>query len=418
MRRLFACRPSFVASVASVWLSAQNAPPPARIRGFSEQASAAEAAHERELKALPSAKAAGSRLRRDDRRAAQHRLAVRDQARRLHRRQLQAARLRRVALRVQRPAALAEGAPHRHRRARRREAAGRRGHDSRRSVGDEAGHPAGVQRVFAVRRRHRRHRVRELRHPGGLRDAEEARRRRQRQDRPRALRRQLARHQAEGRGRARRHRLHHLFRSARRRLFSGGCVSGWSVPRAGHDSARQRDGHAALSRRSVHARSAVEAGRRAPADGQDRDVRGDSGPADVVSRRTGNPEAAEGARRARSVARRAADHVSRRPGAGEGAHDAADGLRAAPPHRRRRQDYRRGVPGRVGDRRIASRRVGLRRVRLGQRPRVDDERRARDESDDEERLEAAAQHPLRELGRRGARAARVDRVRRGSRERS
>ncbi len=47
-------------SLAVAWLSAQSAPPQpaARIRGFSEQASAAEAARERDLKALPSAKAA------------------------------------------------------------------------------------------------------------------------------------------------------------------------------------------------------------------------------------------------------------------------------------------------------------------------------------------------------------------------
>jgi N-acetylated-alpha-linked acidic dipeptidase len=61
IRRLFvvlvACG---AASLASAWVSAQSAPRPAdpRIRGFSEQASAAEASRERELKALPSAKAA------------------------------------------------------------------------------------------------------------------------------------------------------------------------------------------------------------------------------------------------------------------------------------------------------------------------------------------------------------------------
>jgi N-acetylated-alpha-linked acidic dipeptidase len=41
---------------ATVWLSAQSAPAPGRIRGFSAAASADEAARERELKALPSAK--------------------------------------------------------------------------------------------------------------------------------------------------------------------------------------------------------------------------------------------------------------------------------------------------------------------------------------------------------------------------
>ena len=48
---------------------------------------------------------------------------------------------------------------------------GRGRKDPRRSVGRQAGHPSGLQRLFAVRRRHRRDRLRELRHPGRLRDA-------------------------------------------------------------------------------------------------------------------------------------------------------------------------------------------------------------------------------------------------------
>ena len=157
--------------------------------------------------------------------------------------------------------------------------------------------------------------------PADYETLEEARHRRQGQDRARALRRQLARHQAEGRGRARRHRLHHLLGSARRRLLPGRRVSGRPVSRLGHDSARQRDGHAALSRRSVDAGPAVEARRRAARDGQDRDVRADSGAADVVSRRRRAAQAAEGAGRARSVARLAADHVPHRPRPGEGPHE-------------------------------------------------------------------------------------------------
>ena len=45
------------------------------------------------------------------------------------------------------------------------------------------------------------------------------------QDRHRALRPELARHQAEGRLRARRRRLHHLFGSARRRVSSRATCS-------------------------------------------------------------------------------------------------------------------------------------------------------------------------------------------------
>ena len=75
----------------------------------------------------------------------------------------------------------------------------------------------------------------------------------------------------------------------------------------------------------------------------------------------------------------------------------------------------RGRAGRMDHRRLASRRVDVRRVRFGQRPRVDDERRPRDGRDDEEGVEAAPQRALRQLGRRGTGAARVDRVGRGSR---
>src|SRR6188472_3026844 len=49
-----------VTAAATVWLSAQQpgSPSPSLIRGFSAASSAAQAARERELKALPSAKAA------------------------------------------------------------------------------------------------------------------------------------------------------------------------------------------------------------------------------------------------------------------------------------------------------------------------------------------------------------------------
>ena len=102
------------------------------------------------------------------------------------------------------------------------------------------------------------------------------------------------------------------------------------------------------------------------------------------------------------------------PGPGEGAHEPADGLRPAPPDQRRRQDPRRGRARRMDHRRIASRRVDVRRVGLGERPRLDDGGGARDERDDEEGLEAAAQRALRQLGRRGAGAARIHRMGRGS----
>ena len=65
---------------------------------------------------------------------------------------------------------------------------------------------AHLQRVLDRRRRHRAARLRELRRPRRLRGARPARHRRERQDRHRPLRRIVARHQAEGRRRARRGR--------------------------------------------------------------------------------------------------------------------------------------------------------------------------------------------------------------------
>ncbi len=77
---------------------------------------------------------------------------------------------------------------------------------------------ADLQRVFDRRRRDRPARLRELRPARGLRRARALRHLRQRRDRHGALRRVVARHQAEGRRRARRDRLPDLFRSERRRL--------------------------------------------------------------------------------------------------------------------------------------------------------------------------------------------------------
>ena len=68
------------------------------------------------------------------------------------------------------------------------------------------------------RRRHRRAGLRQLRRARRLRGAGAPRHRREGQDRHRPLRRLLARHQAQGGRRARRHRLHHLLRPARGRL--------------------------------------------------------------------------------------------------------------------------------------------------------------------------------------------------------
>ena len=166
----------------------------------------------------------------------------------------------------------------------------------------DAGAAADLQRVLGGRRRHRGARLRELRHPRRLRAARQAGRRREGQDRHRPLRPELARHQAEGRVGARRGRLHHLLRSARRRVFPGRRVPGGRVPARAGRAARQRDGHADPSRRSAHAGLGVGA----PAAGSSIAQRGedapeDSGAADLVRRRAAaaaKPEAARSRRRA------------------------------------------------------------------------------------------------------------------------
>src|SRR5213592_3187590 len=77
---------------------------------------------------------------------------------------------------------------------------------------------ANVQRLLGRRRRDRAPRVREFRRPGGLRAARAARRIGEGRDRDRALLRLVARHQAQGRGRARRRGLPHLLGPERGRL--------------------------------------------------------------------------------------------------------------------------------------------------------------------------------------------------------
>src|ERR1043165_3143418 len=103
----------------------------------------------------------------------------------------------------------------------------------------DGGAAARLQRLLRRRRRHRRARLRQLRHPRRLRAARAARRRRQGQDRHFALRRLVARHQAEGRGGARRHRLHHLLRPARRRLLPGRRLSEGRAPTRRRRAARR-----------------------------------------------------------------------------------------------------------------------------------------------------------------------------------
>ena len=89
----------------------------------------------------------------------------------------------------------------------------------RRHILAHQGPAAGLCRLPGRWRCHRAAGLRELRHAGRLQGAAAHGRRRQRQDRHRPLRRGLARPQAAAGAGERRRRLHHLFRSARRRLL-------------------------------------------------------------------------------------------------------------------------------------------------------------------------------------------------------
>ncbi len=78
-----------------------------------------------------------------------------------------------------------------------------------------------LQRLLRRWRRHRSARLRQLRHPGGLRKAGTHGSLGQGRHRNLALRKFLARYQAQGCGRARGRRMPHLLRSRRRRLRAG-----------------------------------------------------------------------------------------------------------------------------------------------------------------------------------------------------
>ncbi len=111
-----------------------------------------------------------------------------------------------------------------------------------------------LQRLLDRRRRHGRAGLRQLRRPRRLRRAGAARHRRQGQDRHRPLRRLLARHQAQGGRRARRHRLHHLLRPARGRLLPGRRLPQGRLALRVERPARLRGRHAALPRRPADPR--------------------------------------------------------------------------------------------------------------------------------------------------------------------
>src|SRR5437667_123901 len=131
--------------------------------------------------------------------------------------------------------------------------------------------------------------------------------------------RAVARHQAQGRGRARRGRLPHLLGPAGGRLRPGRRLPPRAVAAPGRGATRQRDGHAGVSRRSPDARGGGDQGREAPGAERGADDHQDSGPADLVRRRRAVARRAHRSDGPPGVARRARHHVPRRTRAGQSA---------------------------------------------------------------------------------------------------
>ena len=123
---------------------------------------------------------------------------------------------------------------------------------------------------------------------------------------------ELARHQAEGGRRARRHRLPDLLRSARRRVFPGRHLSGRILSALAGRAARQRHGHADPSGRSADAGLGIGEGRQEAGSIAGEDAADDSGAADLLRRCDAAAAAAERTGRAGGLARRAADDLSHR----------------------------------------------------------------------------------------------------------
>ena len=161
--------------------------------------------------------------------------------------------------------------------------------------------------------------------------------------------------------------------------------------------------------------TASEAGRAAPRSRRVADDPEDSGAADLLRRRAAAAAQPQGTGRARRLARRAADHVSRRRRPGEGPPEAGVRLEHPSALRRHRPHRRIRVSRRVDRPRQPSRRVGQRRRRSDQRQRRADGDRARPRRAAEERLAAEADDHPRVVGRRGVGTARIDRVGREAR---
>ena len=159
----------------------------------------------------------------------------------------------------------------------------------RRLLGPDRLGVAGLCRLPGRRRRHGRARLRQLRHARRLQGARAHGRGCEGQDRHRPLRRGLARPQAQARPGARGDRLHHLFRSGRRRLRGGRRLSEGRLAAGRERPARLGPGHDPLSRRPADAGRGRDGRRQAPDAGRGQDDPEDPGPADLLRRRPALP---------------------------------------------------------------------------------------------------------------------------------
>ena len=300
----------------------------------------------------------------------------------------------------------------------------------------------GVPRLWRLGRRHRPGRLCELRPARGLRGPRKAGRRRQGQDRPGPLRRDLPRPEGPQRPEARGEGHPDLLRPGRRRLRQGGRLPQRPVPARARRSSAGASSSSRSGRATPRRPTALGQGGEAAAD---RRVTGSFERVRELARLSEEWEKATGLIRedyfatipslpisydaARPILEALggpnvprgwqgglplAYHVG--PGPAEVQFSTRDGLPGPTDLERDRDDPRGGRARPLGHDRQPPRRLGLRRGRSGQRDGGDPGDVPGPGRGGQARLEAAADARLRELGRRGIRPGRLDRVGRRARQ--
>ena len=221
----------------------------------------------------------------------------------------------------------------------------------------------GLQRVLAVRRRDRRRGVRQLRAPGGLRGARQARHQRRGQDRARPLRRLVPWRQSPAGRDPRRERRADLLRPRGRRLHEGRGLPGRPVAPGGRDPARVDPVHLQLPGRPAHSRQARRAGHEAAVAGRRDRPAADPDDADLLRRGAAAARGPERPGGARVLPGWPADDLPRRAGRHPGAPQARHRVRPDAGARRARDGPRHHAAGREGRARRALRRLDLRHRR-------------------------------------------------------